>query len=90
MLKIPRHPMYDEWSTHSYGVDCFPCVICGKAIKNTKVKHRIHMANDGENLLSIEEAEKDKEAWNEMGQWPIGTDCLRQHPELKEYTIQTS
>ena len=88
MIEIPRHRRYDEWSTKSYKLGKFPCVICGKSVNMELIKHRVYMANDGEHLLSIKEAAQDPHAWEELGQWPIGPDCMRMHPELKDYIVQ--
>lgn len=89
MLEIPHHPRYDEWSTQSYTADTFPCVICGKPIKDTKVKHRVYVDNGGQHLLSPEAAAAHPENYKELGMWPIGTDCLRQHPELAPYVVSS-
>lgn len=88
MIKIPYHPRYDEWSVNSYGPDCFPCAVCGKPIKDTNVKFRVYVANSGDELLSIEEAAKDPEAWEELGMFPLGSDCFRKYPELQGYVVK--
>lgn len=85
MLVIPRHPRFDEWSENAYGENTFPCVICGKPIRDTKVKYRVYMDNGGLHLLSREEAKLHPEKYEELGMWPLGPDCYRQHPELLDY-----
>lgn len=57
-----------------------PCVICGK-----DVKHGHTLIVDMETDEAITEAEaKDR---YDVGTQPIGSDCLRNHPELKSYVI---
>lgn len=88
MIKLERHSEYDKWSVYSYGIDCHPCVICGKAIKKGNVKYRVFMHNGGEHLLSIEEANQHPEQYEELGMPPIGAECIRAHPELKSFIVR--
>jgi hypothetical protein len=63
--------------------DRTPCCICGKGIKNmSKAKHlRVNTANqfvaDDVELAPGED----------MGCFPIGPECLKKHPELKEWAV---
>jgi hypothetical protein len=87
MIEIPRHHKYEQWSMHSYKNDKLPCVICGRPVNIKTVKSRVYMDNSGEDLLSIEEAAQHPEQYEELGMFPIGPDCVQQHPELQGYVV---
>ena len=87
MITIPRHPKFLEWSEQSYSDTTFPCVICGKPIKNDKVRYRVCVDNGGEKLLTPQEAKEHPERVEQLGMWPIGSGCSKDHPELKEYLV---
>lgn len=64
-----------------------PCVICGKPCSNPKFYIWCHLG--GNFAVTAEEGELlNAEGKNNMdlGSHPIGTDCLRKHPELKPYS----
>lgn len=65
------------------------CILCGKPTK-------LEGANwiclgQGNSMVGFEEEFKQHEieargeVYGDFGGWPIGNDCLRRHPELKEY-----
>lgn len=88
MITIPKHPKFLEWSEQSYSDTTFPCVVCGKPIKDSKVQYRVYVDNGGKQLLTPQEAKAFPERVEQLGMWPIGSKCCSEHPELNEYLVQ--
>lgn len=92
MIKVQRSTHYER-NTERYpcraGED--PCLVCGKPIKQANQHHMVHLHNGGWTAVTeAEAAELDardhaKGVTADLGGWPIGPDCLRQHPELLPY-----
>jgi hypothetical protein len=85
-LDCPTSSHYDLSSTHE------PCAVCGKGVKNWKHKV-IFDPTDDTILPPAAYASIPEEDWDEMGadapySAPIGSDCLRRHPELKPYLVR--
>jgi hypothetical protein len=86
MITIPRHPSYFKNLEHSGNGDDPPCVVCGKGIKSANYK-MVHMFWST-HLVTADEAVEiiaREGDGGDMGGYPIGPNCLRQHPELKAY-----
>lgn len=83
MIDIPKTPDYDK-QVKSQG-KFPPCIVCGRPIKNPNHPYHLHMTVDGM-AVSVAEAENlpDDE---DQGCFPVGADCIRNHPELKPYII---
>ena len=59
-----------------------PCLICGRAIKMTDDTKMVHLVNGGgEALATVDEASYHDDG-GDLGFYPIGSDCLKRHPEL--------
>lgn len=83
MISVPYHPGHSKNSeSRPDGSD--PCLICGKPIKYDKQRYTVHVHDGGASIVTEEEAATMDEA-ADLGCHPIGTDCLRQHPEIKPY-----
>lgn len=62
--------------------DAYPCVVCGKAVTSARRK----MVRMWWGTVLVTEAESGTlDAGGDMGYYPIGSECLRNHPELKPY-----
>jgi hypothetical protein len=85
-IEIPRSPNYDKNYTgmsRYYG----PCVVCGKDCKNPKYGV-IEVNGGGEAALPDSPEADDVTHPGYMGEQPIGSDCLRAHPELLPYVVK--
>jgi hypothetical protein len=68
----------------------YPCVVCGVHVRSPKWE--LHMISGGgvalhpadEALFAADEAA----SGGDMGFYPIGADCLRQHPELRPFVLK--
>lgn len=70
--------------TNSHGD--FPCIICG--CKAANARYWVHVHGGFSTIVTDEEAaalNKGDERGADMGMFPIGSDCLRKHPEIKSY-----
>lgn len=69
--------------------DRTPCIICGRPV--TRPRYWLHEHEGGGTIVTQEEAatldarDRAQGVSSDMGCWPIGSDCLRQHPELRPY-----
>ena len=61
-----------------------PCVICGRPVKKDGAKYL--EVFDGGRQFSDGHADQNDAGY--MGCFPIGSDCLREHSELKDLVIQ--
>jgi hypothetical protein len=80
-----RSPNYDKNSSHLKGSEQ-PCIICGRAVRNKKYTVWEHCG--GWTVVTRAEGERLNASGREgedLGNYPIGADCLRKHPELKPY-----
>lgn len=98
MIQVVRGPHY-KFNEANAG-DKLPCIICGKAAETSKTW--VHLNIDTEALLPGPESDNAVIAENQLsdyfvdginitpslGFWPIGSDCLKQHPELKPYVVR--
>jgi hypothetical protein len=62
-----------------------PCIICGRGVKDPW-KYTVHIFW-GFTVVTKEEAETLPESAN-LGAWPIGSYCLKKHPEILPYVIK--
>ena len=81
MIKIPNNPNYSKNQERIKG-DFYPCLVCGKAV--TTANPKMARMWNGDTLVTDEEA-LDMNSSGDMGYYPIGSECLRNHPELKRY-----
>ena len=77
-IEIPRHQNYSK--NEARGGDGYPCVVCGKYI--AKPTFMVHVGLGGSHLLDHDD---NSEPNSDLGGYPIGSDCLRNHPELHAY-----
>lgn len=85
MIKIPFSPDYSKnRDRYNQGSDDQPCIICGKLVKDQNNRYSVHVHEGGTHIVTEEEAATMDEA-SDLGFYPIGLDCLRQHPELRPY-----
>jgi len=86
MLEVIRNDNYTQMmeATNHKGGD--PCIICGRACPDPK--HRVRFFW-GSHVVTHEEAaeiiEEDGDDRGDLNYYPIGSDCLRKHPEYKPY-----
>lgn len=82
MLKIQRRSNYDRNDRHGHQP---PCVICGKPLYHPR--YLVHIFSGD---VAVTEAEADELGpGGDLGMYPVGTDCLRRHPELRDYVISS-
>jgi hypothetical protein len=94
MIELPEQsPNHYVNSTHTKP-GTTPCVICGRGVKVTEPHFDLILMMGNMVVRSEEEAEADEmqrlgKVIGDYGAHPIGSDCLRRHPELKEYAIRS-
>ncbi len=83
-VTIPFDPKRaeNEARTHANSDGCQPCIVCGRKVRNPQ--HMVHVHNGGVTIVTETEAEQ-MDASADVGLYPIGSDCLRAHPEIKPY-----
>lgn len=90
MIELPQSPNRDK-NQERYGggaLDETECAVCAKPIKNDKITAEIHVHGGWGAVVTEDEAAAMRGTAAEggdMGMWPVGSDCLRKHPELKPY-----
>jgi len=86
MIDIPFNKDFSEQMERTGNGEYPSCIICGRGIR---VPRRMVHVHDGfASLVSEQEAQELNASGHEgadMGMWPIGSDCLKLHPELKPY-----
>jgi len=80
MIAIPFHPNFSS-NLEKVKHNELPCVVCGKSIATPRKWVRV--VNGGCWIGTNQEGES--EPAGDMGFFPIGADCLRNHPEIKEH-----
>ena len=85
MQTFVTSPNYVDNSDRCHG-NQEPCAVCGKPIEPSKAKHYVRMHVMWAALMPDEEVEPGYD----QGYFPIGTDCLRKHPELEPYAVPAS
>jgi len=82
-----RVPMSDKRSDNKRRFPCHddeqPCIICGRPVKHGGGGGAVHLVEGGDCLVRINEPYDNDAA--DLGEYPIGADCLRKHPELRPY-----
>lgn len=80
MVRIPYSKQYEK-NLDRLKMNETPCAICGKAagVPNPYVR-----TWEGAYIVTEDEA-KTLNPNGDTGNWPIGPDCLKRHPELKAY-----
>lgn len=68
----------DEWLT--------PCYICGRIIDQRKPHTLVHFGFGGWHAVTEEENATNEAG--DLGFWPVGSECLRQQPELRPYAVK--
>lgn len=65
--------------------DNYPCVVCGKPVKNPKLYVRYFWGTHAVTDQEAEEIIAKEGNGGDMCLYPIGAACLKKHPELKPY-----
>lgn len=85
---ITRDPDYVE-NDERRPKDTLPCVICGRAVTSSRARY-VHLffgdlvvTDEEANLIYDEEGDG-----GDLGHYPVGPDCLRKHPELRNYLVE--
>jgi hypothetical protein len=81
MVEIPYNPNRIKNQEQRENKDAYPCIVCGKAAG--KSPWMVRVVNGGTDIGTDEEGDADPSS--DLGYYPIGTDCLRKHPEVKPY-----
>lgn len=83
MIDIPFNPDFNEqFDRSSKNGEFLPCVVCGRMCKNPRYLTHVH---GGFSVLVTEDEAKTMNEGADMGMFPIGSDCLKKHPELRPY-----
>lgn len=74
-------------STHRFTRDtgeAYPCIICGKAVTSKHPKYLRVVEGGSYAVLPEFQGDYDGDP-GDLGFYPIGSECLRNHPELRPY-----
>lgn len=83
MIEIPCNRDFNEQFDRSQKNGRYqPCVVCGRICTNPRFMVHVH---GGFSVLVREDEVSGLQEGADMGMYPIGSNCLRQHPELKPY-----
>ena len=85
MITVPTTAQFDINREKACPDGQAPCVVCGNPTRMDKAK-TLHLHNGGWTAVTEAEAQTLDPA-GDMGEWPIGPDCLRAHPELLPYIL---
>ena len=66
-----------------------PCAVCGKPIRDGAWPYAVHIHNGGDVIVTEAEA-KTLDPAADLGGYPLGRDCLRNHPELLPYVQEAA
>lgn len=83
-IDIPQKLKDAQWSRKNVDGDTYPCACCGLPVP--KPKFYVHMIHGGGVALHPDDEDIYIEDGGDMGLQPVGTDCLKRHPELKPFT----
>lgn len=85
VTEIPYHPRYTtNFQGVTKGDELGPCVVCGKAVKAPGV-YFVHAVEGGGYVCTPDEDAARFGRSDDLGLQPIGSDCVRKHPELAPY-----
>lgn len=87
MVDVPMSSQFKIKGRGRWSADSTPCYICAMPIRKDRIKYMLHIHCGGGIAVTEAEAAKLDEA-GDLGCHPIGSDCLRRHPELKPYVIR--
>lgn len=85
-IEIPFNDDFGEQMDRTGSHGRSPCIVCGRQCPNPR--YMVHVHGGLQTIVTEEEAEQlnnSDESGGDMGMWPIGTDCLKKHPELRPY-----
>lgn len=84
IIYIPDHPRNSKnFRGEIRDIHVGPCVICGRPVKKPG-KYFVHVMDGGGSICTPDEDAFVDEA-GDLGMQPIGSDCVRRHPELKPF-----
>jgi len=81
-IEIPRKPVRAA-RRRGDSADAYPCIVCGIAVP--KPKYTCHVINGGGTALHRDDEDAYTPDGGDLGHYPIGSDCLRQNPQMKQY-----
>lgn len=87
-IDIPFAPDFSENMDRTNSHGDHPCIICGRKARQSR--YWVHVHGGFTTIVTEQEAERlnaTEYVRADMGMFPIGSDCLRKHPELKEYVV---
>jgi hypothetical protein len=87
MVNIPQSDQFSAKGRGRWSANSIPCYVCAKPIRKDRVRFMLHVHCGGGVAVTEDEATK-LDARGDLGCHPIGSDCLRRHPELKPYAIK--
>ncbi len=80
-VAIPRSDAWDE--NGGCSDEHLPCIVCNRTVKHPR--HWLHVVDGGASAVHPSFEPYDG-GTGDLYMYPVGADCLRQHPELKPYT----
>lgn len=75
-------PNFSSNQDRVHGEDRF-CLYCGRPVRKTTPVYWLHEIDGGGTLIRYETPYYNDGA--DMGAWPIGNDCLKNHPEFQPF-----
>ena len=88
MFIIPSHADYSR-NQEKCKEDEYPCIVCGLPCPNPMWMVRIWYGSEA--VMEEEAAVLEISApGGDLGMQPLGTQCLKKHPELKPYAVKAA
>lgn len=85
MIAIPYSPNFSDNLIRPRPSDVMPCAVCGKGVSNPRWWVHVH---GGGSVLVMEDEAATLDPAGDMYFFPLGSNCYRQHPELKPYVTK--
>jgi len=90
-MTLPTSPHYFKNLERFGNGDDPPCAICGKGVKRGNEAGMVHIHGGGGVIVTEEEA-RERNARDgdggDLGGFPVGRECLRNHPEIAPYVVR--
>lgn len=85
MIEIPYYTKLYAMNEKKYGAnDGSHCVVCNKPVDtDKKTTYWVRIVGGGGWIGTHEEADANPEF--DLGCYPVGSDCLKRHPEIQPY-----
>lgn len=82
-LPLIELPISKHYVDHAFTGKA-PCIICNREVKNPKFW--IHIVDGGTKIIDPNQKWSDPNS--DLGLHPVGSDCIRKHPQIRPYVVK--